>query len=203
MRYTDGEMRDNKKNKVKLVPKIFGLLIFAIIVIVFYNIFLIVLSSKDKEQDYIFGMKAYVIETDSMEPELKVGDVIIIKKCERQDLKVGDIITFENRGELITHRITEFNPATLRYATKGDKNSLNDIEAVKFQEIKGKMFFKLPMFWKIIQKLQNTMYIVILLVIVFTVFLHSRRITRKSKIRRRKKKIEDKRIRDEENRQDS
>ena len=195
MRYNKQMQNERKKGK-NIFHKVIGLCIFAVIVIIAYNIFLIAISGKSENQKYIFGMKAYIVETNSMEPTLKQGDVIIIKKCERDELKVGDVITFQNRGELVTHRITEINSSTQRYTTKGDKNALKDIEAVKFKDIEGKMILRIPKFWKIIKEMQNIMYGVIIFILIITLFLHNRRTNRKSMMRRRKKKELDKFLRE-------
>lgn len=193
----------NKNKAVKNIKRIIGLCIFSIIIVIVYNAFLISISNTDTEQKYVFGFKAFAIETSSMEPELKIGDVIIVKKCKSEDLKVGDIITFRSRGELITHRITEIHEETNRYSTKGDKNTLNDIEKVKFKEIEGKKVLKISGFWNFLQKAQKGMYAFFLLIFLATIFLHSRRVNRKRQMRRNKKKIEDKRINDENIKKDN
>lgn len=192
MKYNNTEFINKKKKKSNIVIKILCLIIFSAIVIGLYNIFLIRISNEE-EQKYVFGMKAYVIETNSMEPELKVGDVIIVKKCEKDDLKIGDIITYKNRGELITHRISGINQKTQRYSTKGDNNSLNDIEKIKFEDIEGVKILTLPGFWNFIKNAKIIMYGFFLSLIIITLFLHNRKSDRKRQIRRMKKKGEDKR----------
>ena len=198
MRYSNTEFMKRKPKKNKTLKKILYLIIFSIIIIVIYNIFLLRVSTETEEQDYVFGMRAYAIETDSMEPELKVGDVIIVRQCKPEDLKIGDIITFTSRGELITHRISDIDQKTQRYSTKGDKNTLNDIEKIKFNDIKGVKILTLPGFWNFISNVKNIMYIFILVVIVITMFLHGRKTDRKRIVRRIKKKGEDKRIKKNE-----
>ena len=52
------------------------------------------MSYVDKyETPSFYIYKAYGITTSSMDPKIKKGDVIIIKRCNQDDLKVGDIIT--------------------------------------------------------------------------------------------------------------
>lgn len=200
MKYSNTEFLKRKPKKNKLLKKIIYLAIFAVIIVAIYNIFLLRVSTETEEQDYVLGMRAYVIETDSMEPELNIGDVIIVKQCLPEDLKIGDIITFSSRGELITHRISDIDQKYQRYSTKGDKNTLNDIEKIKFEDIKGVKVLTLPGFWNFISNAKNVMYIFILCIIVITMFLHTRKKDRKRVVRRIKKKGEDKRIKnDEEN----
>lgn len=42
----------------------------------------------------VLGFKGFVVVTDSMEPLIKVNDVVIITKLEEEDLEIGQIITF-------------------------------------------------------------------------------------------------------------
>lgn len=175
-----------------------SMFVFAIIVIILYNFFLIVISSDSNQKSYIFGFKAYIIETNSMEPELKAGDMIIVKKCETDSIKVGDIITFRRENEHITHRVVEINALTKSYSTKGDNNSISDVQDVSFEDIEGKKVIIFSKGGTIIRNLQNVVYITFIFIILITMFLHNIRLKRKHSLRRRKKKMEDIRRRESE-----
>ena len=43
----------------------------------------------------VFGFKAYVIASPSMEPTLNVNDVVVVKKADIDEIISGDIITFK------------------------------------------------------------------------------------------------------------
>jgi len=59
----------------------------------------------------VFGFKPYVIVTNSMEPVLKVNDLVVVKKADTENLKVDDIITFradinyDGEKEVVTHYV--------------------------------------------------------------------------------------------------
>ena len=42
----------------------------------------------------VFGFKPYVVITRSMEPEIRVNDIVVVKQFDPEDLEVDDIITF-------------------------------------------------------------------------------------------------------------
>lgn len=87
----------------------------------------------------IFGFSALTVGSGSMETELFVGDVIIIKKCE--DYEVGDIVTYNVNNEyLVTHRIIQKNREG--FVTKGDNNNMADAEMVTKENIEGKVIYK-------------------------------------------------------------
>lgn len=76
--------------------------------------------------------------TGSMKPVLDENSngIRIVPENENQ-LKMGDIVTYERENELIVHRIIETGEDSLGkyYITKGDNNSVNDGK-VRFSEIK-------------------------------------------------------------------
>ena len=86
-----------------------------------------------------------------MEPMIKPGDVILVKKIvnieEINRLKVGDVMQFKRGNILITHRILEIKQsekAEISYRTKGDNNSGADSELVKPEDIKGTIVYVVP-----------------------------------------------------------
>jgi len=88
---------------------------------------------------------AYVLKTDypmasitsgSMWPVLKKGDLILIKGVDsKNDIKVGDIIVYQNPKGLTIHRVIEMDETTI--TTKGDANNVKDTP-VGYEEIIGK-----------------------------------------------------------------
>ena len=65
--------------------------------------------------------------SESMEPTLHIGDLLIVQGIDPKDVKVGDIIVFRkpiNRQELVVHRVVEIHTENNKYyfTTKGDKN---------------------------------------------------------------------------------
>ncbi|MFX1563890.1 MAG: signal peptidase I, partial [Promethearchaeota archaeon] len=72
----------------------------------------------------------WVVESDSMEPTLYRGDLVIVRAVDPATLEVGDIIIF-NVSVIdvpVVHRIIEIEQVggTLRFYTKGDNNPIAD-----------------------------------------------------------------------------
>lgn len=93
----------------------------------------------------------YTIISASMVPNIKVYDVVVVKKTDTSALEVGDIISFYSNnvyfdGKPITHRIVEkYNTQEgISYRTKGDANAVVDNDYVYEQNIVGKVIFKIP-----------------------------------------------------------
>ena len=111
----------------KVISVFFSILLFMIL-------FLNILSLFNRS---FFGFRIYKIATGSMEPFLKINDVIIIKT--NYNYKVNDVVTYKKNNEYITHRIVVINGNEI--ITKGDANNVNDSPITK-KDIIGKLIYK-------------------------------------------------------------
>jgi signal peptidase len=94
-----------------------------------------------------FGWRVDAIMSGSMEPELKVGGLVITRPVGSNDINIGDIITFycPLSNEMISHRVTTVANGTLSYfRTKGDANDAPDPFIVPVQNVVGKVCFHIP-----------------------------------------------------------
>lgn len=147
-----------KKNPLKkalhYISKMFStaLLIVLIIVGVFLVYYLISAKLVAKNPQYEPKINLYTIVSGSMEPNIRVYDVIIDFKVNKpEDLKIGDVITFKSTSTIskdliVTHRIidTKIVNGKVEYVTKGDFNSSADSDTAKFDNIIGKVVLKFP-----------------------------------------------------------
>ena len=102
MKYDKKSIEARKQNN-KIAKKIIDI----ILIILAYNIILVAISNINTENGMsLFGCEAYIIKTNSMEPSIKNGDVVITKKVPEEKIQVGDIITFKQDADIITHRIS-------------------------------------------------------------------------------------------------
>jgi len=101
-----------------------------------------------------FGWRVDTVFSGSMEPELKVGGVVVTRPVEAEDIKVGDIITFHSplNEELISHRVIAVgDEASLHFQTKGDVNEDADPFVVPAQNVVGKVCLHIPYFGYVTQ----------------------------------------------------
>lgn len=111
------------------------------VVLIISMLLLIILTITNKYNISIGNYKIFNVASGSMEPTLKVGDYILIKK--HQNYKIGDIVTYRSNENYITHRIVEINNNEI--ITKGDANSSKD-EPITTSNITGKFIMKLTLF---------------------------------------------------------
>ena len=157
----DIEQIEKQNEKRKRTKQIVKKLLFVIIIILLYNIFLITKSTLDKtDAKSMFGYRAYVITTNSMEPTINVGDIIIVSGIEKDKIKTDKIVTFEQNNQIITHRIVgiEETEKGSKYVTKGDNNLTKDTEEISYEQILGTIVLKIPRIGNIILLLEDKVY---------------------------------------------
>lgn len=107
----------------------------------------------------IFQFKPYVVVTESMEPVIKVNDLIIVTNPNLDKLEVGDIITFEadidynGTKEVVTHYIysIETNLQGVRvFQTIRNGGTVPDVWTLTDQDILGTYAFRIPFLGTII-----------------------------------------------------
>jgi signal peptidase len=94
-----------------------------------------------------FGWSVDAVFSGSMEPELKVGGVVVTRPVEAAEIKVGDILTFYPplSEQLTSHRVIEIKEGSeLSFQTKGDANEDPDPFIVPAQNVVGKICFHIP-----------------------------------------------------------
>jgi len=91
------------------------------------------------------GYRSFLVQSGSMEPSIKMGDVVITTKTS-QYLQ-GDVISFLDRdGRTVTHRILEVEETNGRplLITKGDANQARDRDEITTDQILGKIALVIP-----------------------------------------------------------
>lgn len=95
------------------------------------------------------GYRTVAVYSGSMEPELHVGSLAFVKPVESADVRVGDVITFQDprtRDRLITHRVVKrfVHKGELVYRTKGDANTSVDPWTIALPGTVGRTTFDIP-----------------------------------------------------------
>ncbi|HLB57487.1 MAG TPA: signal peptidase I, partial [Gammaproteobacteria bacterium] len=75
------------------------------------------------------------ITSGSMWPALRQGDLVFIQHVSREDLKVGDIVVWQNPNGFTIHRVKELRENGL--VTRGDANFTDD-PPVQYEDVIGR-----------------------------------------------------------------
>lgn len=154
-----------KKNKdwlttlKKILHFITTVLMYSICLIMIIVFLVFVVNFIDKQYNLKSGknkknlFSAYTIVSPSMVPAINVLDVVVTMRVNNpEDLKKGDIITFNSTdyrysGVLVTHRIVNIEKTSsgeYLFTTKGDNNNTQDSSRISFDEIYGRVLFRIP-----------------------------------------------------------
>lgn len=96
------------------------------------------------------GSQTYTILTQSMEPTYPPGTLIVVRPTAMDDLRVGDVITYQIRpGDptVVTHRIQArqvSSAGTYAFVTMGDNNAVPDQAVVTEAQVRGSVWYALP-----------------------------------------------------------
>lgn len=158
-------------------------------VFVAFSVFMTILvfSSQGNQNDIpnFLGKSFITIQSDSMNPTFKTGDLIIgevLTDDQKKELQKGDVITFyadlngDGENELNTHRIVDRyeENGNIYYVTKGDNpgtNPINDKNPVISQYALAKYTGKrVPGVGKVINFLQSSVGFLVVIVIPLIIF---------------------------------
>ena len=141
-----------KQKVLSVLSKIGNVLLWVFLV---FSILMttVVLMSQDKtDLPSVFGRSFVTVQSDSMNPTFKKGDLIVVKMLteeEKRNLKEGDVITFysdldgDGNNEINSHRIVgapRVENGYTYYTTKGDNpvtNPTADKKEVKANFVLG------------------------------------------------------------------
>ncbi len=113
----------------------------------------------------ILGYKPLVVLTGSMEPTYKVGSVLYYHQVNESDLDVDDVITFNYKDLVITHRIYEINGD--EYVTKGDANNAPDPVPITKENILGKVSnIRIPLLGYYVSFINQHLYVIGVVVLI-------------------------------------
>lgn len=93
--------------------------------------------------------QSYVVLSDSMSPEIRAGDVVVVDERPTATIEVGDVITYERTGggDLVTHRVVEVveRDGETLFRTQGDANEELDLRPIPARNVVGVVLFHVPL----------------------------------------------------------
>lgn len=129
-----------------MAKKIFNIFTTVLLVILVLIVIFVFISRIQGESPSIFGYHIFRVSSDSMEPTLKVGEIILVKNTPPDQIHNNDIITYrgtqgELAGKMITHRVIEEphqEGGKYIFQTMGDKQGALRDPIVEESQIEGK-----------------------------------------------------------------
>ncbi len=130
--------------KIKKLITIIILIVLFVILFVSGTILIDSYIHPDEVPSF-FGWKPFIVLSGSMQTEINVGDIVVVKEVDTSELEVGDVIAYKTSDDtVITHRIVSIieEDGETKLETKGDNNNSSDANYVSLDQVEGKFVFK-------------------------------------------------------------
>lgn len=174
------ETEPKKRDVKKTINIVVNVLLVVAIILAAVCTYVSFVSTSGNGVPSILGVRPFTVQTDSMYPTLKPGDLIIdVAVKDYRELRVGDIITYwtiiEGNRVLNTHKIAGIYDGGdyLIFETMGEKVNQTDVLTVHESEIVGIYKFRIPGVGKVLDYLQTStgfMIVIVLPVLLFFIF---------------------------------
>lgn len=145
-------------NVIKVIWKIFEKVLM--IVIVFITAIILTQNLTKNEKSFL-GFRIFRVQTASMFPKYQVGDVILVKEKDINEITVGEDVTYWGitgtmKGKLITHQVVNIENIDGQkvFHTKGIANNTED-PLVTAEQINGVVKGKLHVITLICSLINN------------------------------------------------
>jgi signal peptidase I len=96
------------------------------------------------------GAVPLTVLSGSMEPGLSPGDVVVVRPVAAEDVRVGDVVTFQPVSDdpsLVTHRVVGVGMSGAgesTFTTRGDANGADD-EPIVADQVMGRVAYSVPL----------------------------------------------------------
>lgn len=165
------------KKIIKIVLKI----LYQIFILICLLLAVIIVLQKVTDSNRtIFGYRIFRVITGSMEPEYDIGQVVICKETNPNDIKVGDDIVYlgkygEYNGKIIMHEVIGIDRDEnndLNFHAKGLHSSSVEDPQIKSSQIYGVVKFKSGVL-TVLYRLATSIYsaFIIITILVLNVFI--------------------------------
>lgn len=175
----DGKMK--KTNLIKSIFKIILKILYDLLIVVCVLLILVIVLQKITDSSgSLGGYRIFRVVTGSMLPQYEIGEVVICKETETQQIKVGDDIVYRGiegqfKNKIIMHEVVEIETDAnnqLIFHAKGISNAQEDPTEIKENQIYGVVKFKSQIL-TVLYKLASSAYtsFIIIIILAINVFI--------------------------------
>lgn len=120
----------------------------------------------------VLGLGTFIVTGGSMEPSIHKGSLVLVQPVSPSEVKVGDVITFQQYDQTTTHRVISIGQSTdgLQFKTKGDANVVADPEDKTFPAQVGIVRLAVPVAGTLAGSVQAYWRLVLTLIAAITFF---------------------------------
>ena len=177
------KLKKIKENKIlKTIGNILYTLLFILVVLM---LLVVVMQRATNNTIAIGGFRMFSVATGSMIPVYEVGDVLVSKEIDGEDIKVGDDLIYQGKkgsfaGKIVTHRVISIEKkedGNYKIITQGVANNASDPEIDQTQ-VYGKVICNVKILGLIGKLVRNvyTFYFILLIPVAVLIVKNVRNI---------------------------
>ena len=134
-----------------MARKIINILTTVLLILMIVLVVFIFISRATGNSPQIFGYRIFRVSSGSMEPELSIGDVILVHTVKAEEIAEGDTITYKGasgdfKDKMITHKVVEQpyeENGIWHYQTQGIVAGASRDPVITYDQVQGKFLRKL------------------------------------------------------------
>ena len=177
------KLKKIKENKIlKTIGNILYTLLFILVVLM---LLVVVMQRATNNTIAVGGFRMFSVATGSMIPIYEVGDVLVSKEIDGEDIKVGDDLIYQGKkgsfsGKIVTHRVISIEKkedGNYKIITQGVANNAADPEIDQTQ-VYGKVICNVKILGLIGKLVRNvyTFYFILLIPVAVLIVKNVRNI---------------------------
>jgi len=109
---------------------------------------------------YILGFRSFITLSDSMNPHIRRGSLVIIRRVDPEAVQVEDVITYTSGPDTLTYRVIEIvdNYGDITFVTKGDANEGANLNHILSDDLVGRYVFSTSLIGSILIAMRNPVF---------------------------------------------
>ena len=136
-RQREPQTHERKKGGRIILPALCGIVGTLIILVVIAALLPTTLSR-------FMGFEVYNVVSGSMSPKIPKGSLVFVKSADGGEIEAGEVIAFDSNGSVTVHRVKENRILEGEFITKGDANENEDMTAVPYSALIGRVERSVP-----------------------------------------------------------
>lgn len=167
-------VEQEENNFFKFLGNILYWIVFVLVAII---LIIVAVQRFSDNKEAVVGFRIFRVQTGSMEPEYVVGDVLLAKETQQEDIKKGDNIVYKGKEApftnlTVTHEVIKKweKDGVANYITKGIANDIED-PAITHDQVYGKVIYKFAIISMLSKAILSNQYVFFFLVFVPIAFL--------------------------------
>ena len=154
---------------------VISVIVLILLIILVISLFAIRIMGRTPS---LFGNYVFRVSSDSMEPTLMVGDVILVRSASPEDIHKDDIVTYKSlsgpmSGRDVTHRVVlepEVKDGTYYYQTQGDAVGAPLDDKITYDQIEGRFICKLTVIGAFYSFISKPIGVIVFLGLIILLF---------------------------------